>query len=438
MPTATIGATAWDRARSVPRTPIFGTTSRNSGRRLTVRRSTIPYLAANVRGLTPYDFDEWVEYCNSPAGTTTLAQTRASDGSRDPFNVLYWGIGNESWGCGGDFRPEEYAAEFRRFTSWVPAYSLDLHFVASGPGADESDPQVSWTRGFLGNIVGTHAGLLDRIYGLSMHYYCGTAGKGDSVQFTTDEWYQMLDQADAMDSLVAQHWQAMGEYDPKRKVKLVVDEWGSWHRTTPLGPAYLFNYIPSLRDALVTALTLDIFNRHADKLAMCNDAQLVNNINALFLTMDDRFVTTTVFHVFDMYKAHQGGSSLRMICDAPSVSVAPADGDSAVPNSVWPPQGERKSLWGLAGSASLHGKTLVVTVVNSHVTESSVADVSLRGGEAKAAQSTVLTAADIHAHNDFDEPHAVMPKTAPAGVAGSRFTWTFPPASVTKLEIELA
>jgi alpha-N-arabinofuranosidase len=171
----------------------------------------------------------------------------------------------------------------------------------------------------------------------------------------------------------------------------------------------------------VTALTLDIFNRHAEKLAMCNVAQLVNNINTLFLTKDERFMATTVFHVFDMYKSHQGGRSLRLVCDAPEISYTAG-----------------KRLWGLAGSASLHGNTLVVTVVNPHATDPRVADVSMRGGEAKSAQVTVLTASDIHAHNDFDHPDSVVPKAVPASVSGSSFTWTFPPASVTKLEIELA
>jgi alpha-N-arabinofuranosidase len=390
-----------------------------------------PYVAANVRSLTPHDFDEWVEYCNSPAGSTTLAQTRAADGSRDPYNVLYWGIGNESWGCGGDFRPEEYAIEFRRFTSWVPDYGLKLRYIGSGPGAGGRDPQVAWTRGFLENLVAKSPRLLDRLYGFSMHYYCGTTGKGDSLEYSDGEWYRMLWQADVMDSLVTQHWLAMGEYDKEHKVKLLVDEWGAWHRSTALGPVYLFSYVPSLRDALVTAITLDIFNRHAEKLAMCNDAQLVNNINTLFLAVEESFVATPIFHVFDMYKSHQGGRSLRLVCDAPSISV----GANGVRPSV---EGEGKSLWGLAGSASLHGKTLVVTVVNPHANEPCVAEVSLRGGEAKSAHVTVLAAPDIHAHNDFDHPNSVVPRTAPAEVSGARFAWTFPAASVTKLEIELA
>jgi alpha-N-arabinofuranosidase len=224
-----------------------------------------------------------------------------------------------------------------------------------------------------------------------------------------------------MDSLVSQHWTAMGDYDKERKVKLVVDEWGAWHETTSLGPGYLFSSAPSLRDALVTAVTLDIFNRHAEKLAMCNVAQLVNNINTLFLAMEDRFVATTVFHVFDMYKSHQGGRSLRVVCDAPGISY-----------------GAGKQFWGLAGSASLHGKTLVITVVNPHVADPGTAEISLRGGAARSVQVTVLAAQDIHAHNDFDHPSEVVPKTESAAVSGSRFVWTFKPASVTKLEIELA
>jgi alpha-N-arabinofuranosidase len=389
-----------------------------------------PYLAANVRSLTPHDFDEWVEYCNSPAGSTTLAQTRAGDGSREPFNVTYWGIGNENWGCGGDFRAEEYAVEFRRFTSWVPSYGLDLRFIGTGPGMGARDPQVSWTHGFLGNLVGKSERLLQRLYGMSVHYYCSTTGKGDSLDFSGDDWYQMLWQADAMDWLLNAQWLAMAEYDKDHKVKLVVDEWGAWHKTTALGPDYLFSYIPSMRDALVSAITLDAFNRHAEKLAMCNDAQLVNNINTLFLAVEDRFVATPIFHVFDMYKSHQGGRSLRLVCDAPEISVGP--------NGVRPAgEGAGKRLWGLAGSASLHGKTLVVTVVNSHVSDPRTAEVSLRGGMAKSAHATVLAEPDIHAHNDFDHPNAVTPKGEPASVSGSRFSWTFKPASVTKLEIEL-
>lgn len=379
-----------------------------------------PYLAANVRSLTPHDYDEWVEYCNSPAGSTTLAKTRAEDGSRDPFGVTYWGIGNESWGCGGDFLPEEYAVDFRRFTAWVPDYGLKLRLIGSGPGAAIDDPRVEWTRVFFDRLRAKGKQMLDRLYGLSMHYYCWTAGKGDSVDFSVEDWYQLLWQADLMDSLIAKHWSAMGEYDPEHKVKLVVDEWGAWHRGPAIDPRYLFSYIPTMRDALVTGITLDIFNRHAEKLAMCNVAQLVNNIHTLFLAREDRFAETPTFHVFDMYKAHQGGQSLRVVSDAAAI-----------------PYASGKSFWGLAGSATLHGNALVLTAVNPHVSESRSCEIVLRGGSARGARATVLASSDIHAHNDFDHPRAVEPKGQPANVSGSTFAWTFAPASVTKLEIDL-
>ncbi len=379
-----------------------------------------PYLAANLRSLTPNDFDDWVDYCNSPASRTSLGAVRAADGSPEPYNVTYWGIGNESWGCGGDFRPEEYAIEFRRFTSWVPDYGLKLRFIASGPGTSANDAQVEWTRGFFERLLAKGKEMLNRVYGLSMHYYCWTSGKGNSLDFTVDDWYQLLWQADVMDSLVSKHWLAAGEFDKEHKVKLVVDEWGAWHRGPAIDPRYLFSYVPTMRDALVTGITLDIFNRHAEKLAMCNDAQLVNCIHALFLAREDRFAPTPVFHVFDMYKAHQSGRALRLVSDAPSISY-----------------GSGKSLWGLAGSASLHGKTLVVTVVNPHASEPRAADVILRGASAKSCQVTTLAAPDIHAHNDFDNPQAVEPRAETAKVSGPSFTWTFKPASVTKLDIEL-
>jgi alpha-N-arabinofuranosidase len=175
-----------------------------------------------------------------------------------------------------------------------------------------------------------------------------------------------------------------------------------------------------MRDALVTGITLDIFNRHADKLAMCNVAQLVNCIHTPFLALEDHFAATTIFHAFDMYKSHKGGQSLRFVSDAPAISF-----------------GANKSFWGLAGSASLRGKALVITVVNPHVSEPRTAEVSLRGASARSCNVTVLASADIHAHNDFENPHAVEPERQPASITGSSFVWTFKPASLTKLEIDL-
>ena len=379
-----------------------------------------PYIAANVRGLSAADFDAWVDYCNSPKGATTLADERARNGDPDPLKVRYWGVGNESWGCGGNFTPEEYATEFRRFVAWVPDHGLPLAFIASGPSGDD----LEWTRRFFAKLTERDRGLLRTVFGWGLHYYCGTSGKGQAVDFTVDDWYDLLRKADVMESLITKHWAAMGEIDAGHRVKLAVDEWGAWHEAgTEVHPAYLFGQMSTMRDALVAALTLDTFNRHADKVVMANVAQLVNNLHSLFLAREDRFCATPNFHVFEMYAAHQGGAALRTQITAPPIGAyAP---------------GRTSPLWGLAGSASLHGKELVVTAVNPSAKNALEAEIALNGATARDGRMRVLASGDIHDHNTFDDPRAVEPKEVKVRAAGKSFTATFPPASVSLLRLTL-
>ncbi|HTX66168.1 MAG TPA: alpha-L-arabinofuranosidase C-terminal domain-containing protein [Opitutaceae bacterium] len=382
-----------------------------------------PYLAANVRTLPAQAFMQWLDYCNAPAGTTTLADLRAAGGDKDPFGVRFWGIGNESWGCGGNFRPEEYAEEYRRFTTWaVPQLGVDLAFIGSGPNGGD----VDWTRRCFAALA--ERGALDRMWGWALHHYSGFEGTGaDALAFDDRGWYDLLASATRMESLIAAHWQVMRESDREHRVKLVVDEWGAWHTTHPLvDPAHLFESQSTMRDALVAGLTLDTFNRHADKVAMANDAQLVNCIQALFFTDGARTITTPTYHVFDLYAAHQGARSVRAEFSAPTVS--------------WPDaQGHARTLWGLNGSASVQGATLTLTVTNPHLTEAREAEIAVRGGAVASARSTTLSSHDVHDANTFERPDAVVPQPAQAVAvtAGQPIAFTFPPASVTKLQITL-
>jgi alpha-N-arabinofuranosidase len=218
-----------------------------------------PYLAANLRSLSAEQLYRWVEYCNSPAGSTSLADDRAAAGFKDPFKVRYWGIGNESWGCGGNFTAQEYAVEYRRFTAWVPSYpGMDqLLFVASGPNDDNWD----WTRNFLEEIVRKGPREVMGIYGLALHYYAWNLsrgktkdwnkGKGDAVNFDVTDWYELLQQGDVMESLIKGHWQVMQEFDPAHHIKLVVDEWGPWYKDgSGLTPTNQLEQLPTLRDAV--------------------------------------------------------------------------------------------------------------------------------------------------------------------------------------------
>jgi alpha-N-arabinofuranosidase len=389
-----------------------------------------PYLAANVRSLPASAFQQWVEYCNSPAASTTLADARAAAGYPDPFRVKYWGVGNESWGCGGEFTPQEYAVEFRRYSTWLPTYGDSLNLIASGPNTDE----WSWTREFLEEVLRKGPGELRRIYGIALHHYAWNlsrgktkewvAGKGDALKFDAVDWYELLREGERMEGLVTGHWQVLSEFDQQHRVKLVVDEWGPWYRPgSEATPGDQLEQMPTLRDALFSGMTLDIFNRHPEKVAMANCAQLINCLNSLYLAHEDKFVITPVGHVFELYASHQGGQALRTIFSAPNVHY---DRD-----------GQPASFWGLRGSASVRDKNLTITAVNPNTSESRLAEISLRGATVKEASMRFLSHADIHAHNTFEQRDVVVPQTKPLSLSEGSLVVEFPPASVAALTVQL-
>jgi alpha-N-arabinofuranosidase len=404
-----------------------------------------PYFAANLRSLTAQDFYRWIEYCNAPAGATSLSDTRAEAGDKEQFKIKYWGVGNESWGCGGRLTPEEYSQEFRRFIAYVPRYGVDLKFIAAGPNGGD----LAWTRRFFSNMADKGFTQLNSLYAWALHYYAGTTGNGNAAQYSVDEWYELIARADRIGSLIEQHWTVMGESDPLHRVKLAVDEWGAWHSQDPSLPAgYLFGYPGTLRDALISGLSLDTFNRHADKVVMANVAQLINTIHSLFLAYEDKFIATPNFHVFEMYAAHQGGQSLRTIFSAPTLSYkrTPPNVPPATLAQMPPQQraliaaqvgSNEGTLWGLQGSASLKGKTLTLTVVNPQASEVTEAEIVLRGASIQSGRMTTLTSTDIHARNSFDNPHALEPTSAAVQASGSSLVYRFPAASVTRLQLEV-
>jgi alpha-L-arabinofuranosidase len=390
-----------------------------------------PYLAANVRSLPASAFQQWVEYCNSPAGSTTLADARAAAGYPDPFRVKYWGVGNESWGCGGEFTPQEYAVEFRRYSTWLPTYGDNLDLIASGPNTDD----WSWTREFLTEVLRKGPGGLRRIYGMALHHYAWNlsrgktqdwvAGKGDAVKFDGVDWYELLREGERMEGLVTGHWQVLSEFDHQHRVKLVVDEWGPWYRPGSEATASdQLEQTPTLRDAVFSGMTLDIFNRHPEKVAMANCAQLINCLNSLYLAHEDKFVITPVGHVFELYSNHQGGQALRTVFSAPNVHYD-RDGQSA-------------SYWGLKGSASMREKSLTITAVNPSTSEPRLVEIALRGATVKEASMRFLSNADIHAHNTFDQRDVVTPQTKPLVASEGSLVVEFPPASVVALNIQLS
>lgn len=394
------------------------------------RAGAQPYFAANLRSLPAQDFWHWVEYCNSPAGSTTHANRRAADGEAEPLHVRYWGVGNESWGCGGNFSPEDYAIEYRRYSAWVPKYGQPLSLVASGPNGGDYE----WTRKFFQKIGARGVGSL---WGWGLHHYSWNAsagktndwmqGKGDALRFTEVEHYELLREATLMDGLIRNHWAAMGEVDRAHRVKLVVDEWGSWHRpgTEPFPEAFIGQQ-NTMRDAVLAGLTLNIFHAHAEKVAMANIAQLVNCLQSLFLVHEDKFCLTPTYHVFDQYKAHQGAESVRTMTAAPK------------PLGWKRPDGAEMRIEGVSASATVTGKRLTVSLVNPSFKEASEVEIRLNGARAASARGTLLAAGDPHAHNTWTAPDAVRPAALTVRAGGDTLRLALPASAVATVTVDLA
>ena len=373
-----------------------------------------PYLAGNVGTGASEEFQQWIEYCNAPADTTTLADERVANGDRAPFGVRYWGVGNESWGCGGKFTPDDYCREYRKFTDWLPSYGTDLYLIAAGPNGND----LEWTRRFFAKWAD---GSKAPIQGWAPHYYCGTTGH--ALKFNTDQWYEQLHKGNQMEALIRDQWKVLGQFDPEHKIKLIVDEWGSWHPAgTEINKKHLFEQMGTLRDALVAALTLDTFNRHAEKVDMANIAQLVNNLHSLFLADGDKFVATPTFHVYEMYRPHHNAKAVRLDVQAPDVPFLAGKAE--------------QKIFRVAGSASRSGdRALTLTLVHTHATEPAEITIKLRGGSAASVSQTILSHAELNAHNTFERPVTVTPKTEETKLTGEQFKVTLAPASVTCFDV---
>ncbi|MCJ7548116.1 MAG: alpha-N-arabinofuranosidase, partial [Anaerolineae bacterium] len=288
---------------------------------------------------------------------------------------------------------------------------------ACGPSGND----VEWTVRFFRKLRKDYWDFRN-IHGFAAHYYCGTAGT--ATEYTVDQWYELITKGLRMEDLVVQQRAAMDAYDPDRKIGLIVDEWGTWHPVEEgTNPRFLYQQ-NTLRDALVAATTLDIFNRHADKVVMANIAQTINVLQAMILTQGDQMVVTPTGYVYEMYAPHQDGVSVRTTVDSESLVVKGPDGD--VDMAV------------ISGSASVKGDALFVTLTNAHATDAVKVTVSLLGGaRANGGTSHVLTG-EIHAHNTFDGPETIKPQTLEAEMQGSEFVVELPAASVAAFEIALA
>ena len=382
-----------------------------------------PYLAANVGSGTPREFHEWVSYCNAPAGTESLADERAANGDPEPFRVKYWGVGNESWGCGGDMKPGEYATQYRQFVTQFPVYVAPF-LVATGPRGHSRDLDLGWTNGFFEAMQGGHR---SQVHGFSLHFYTDFRNNKMRVaDFKAPDWYTLLLEGVRTEAVIEAHWKAMGKYDPQHRTKLVIDEWGAWYQPgEEISPEYILSQPVTLRDGLHTAITFDIFNRHADKIEMANVAQTVNCIHSLFLAQEDKYIRTPPYYVFEMYRPHMGARLVPMQVRVDELTVPVQEGTAKIA--------------GLMGSASIREKRLTVTLTNPSLDSTVTARIRLTGGaRAGEGRGTVLTHADLRARNTFQNANEIKLSPLTVKTSGDGLSVEMPRQSVAALEIQLA
>ncbi|SDK83086.1 alpha-N-arabinofuranosidase [Glycomyces sambucus] len=358
---------------------------------------TEPYISGNVGSGTVQEMSEWVEYLTRD-GDSPAVRERKANGREEPWSVKYWGLGNETWGCGGNMTAEQYALEARRYATYCRDYGDNkLYRIAAGA----SDFSYGWTETLMKQLSHLGCQRVERpLYqAVSVHYYtvAGTwADKGSATEFTDAEYYTTMAKAARTDELLTGHANVMDLYDPKKEIGIVLDEWGTWWNVEPgTNPGFLYQQ-NTMRDALVASLHFDIFHRHADRLVMANIAQTVNVLQAMILTDPDSgaLVLTPTYHVFRMNKGHQDAASLQVhvVGGAP---VKDVDGAELATVSV---------------SASRKDGRLLVSLSNLDAGEAADVEIDLRGGVVAGLESEILTAGTLHSHNTPEAPEAVAPR----------------------------
>ncbi|MXV17012.1 alpha-N-arabinofuranosidase [Hufsiella ginkgonis] len=376
--------------------------------------NTEPYIAGNVGSGTVEEMAKWVEYFNFD-GESPMANLRKQNGHAAPWKVSFWGVGNESWGCGGNMTAQFYSDQYKRYATYARNYpGAPLKKIASGSNGED----YNWTETCMKNI-GT------QMWGLTLHYYTLPSGswrgsKGSATNFDEKEYFNTIRNTLKMDEIVSKHSAIMDKYDPRKRVALVVDEWGIWTDVEPgTNPGFLYQQ-NSMRDALIAGINLNIFNNHSDRVKMANLAQTVNVLQALVLTEKDKMILTPTYHVFDLYKVHHDAKYLPMELNTPDY----VSGDSKIP--------------AVNASASQDSTgTIHISLVNVDLSKTINLTTSLPGVNWKTVTGQIISSGKITDINTFTEPDKIhiRPFTG-AKKMNNDLVVALPPQSVVILKVQ--
>jgi alpha-N-arabinofuranosidase len=372
-----------------------------------------PYISGNLGSGSVQEMSEWVEYITFD-GESPMANLRRANGREKPWKVKFWGVGNESWGCGGNMTPEFYADQYRRYATFCRNYG-DNRLYKIACGANEGN--YAWTETLMKNVG-------NRMDGLSLHYYTLPTGnwsdKGSATQFDETQYFATVQRTLFMEELITKHSTIMDKYDPRKRIKLITDEWGTWYNVEPeTNPGFLYQQ-NTMRDAIIAGINLNIFNAHSDRVQMANIAQIVNVLQAVILTDNDKMLLTPTYWVFWLYKVHHNATLLPINISCGKYKL----GD--------------KEMEAISASASrdISGK-IHITLVNVDPKQAQKIDVDLRGVTAKKVSGKILATAQLNDHNTFDKPTTVAVKDFDgAKLNKNMLSIALPAKSVLMVEIE--
>ena len=371
------------------------------------------YIAGNVGSGTVEEMQDWVEYMTFD-GDSEMANLRRANGRDKPWTIKYFGVGNENWGCGGNMTPQHYSDLYRRYQTYVRNYpGSTITKVASGPGGEDFD----WIEVILKNI-GT------RMDAYGQHYYVRGTGdwtyKGSATEFDESEWFALMDNTYKVERIILKNKELLQKYDPNGRIALYVDEWGTWWDEEPGSKGGFLYQQNTLRDAVSAGIFLNEFNAHCDRIKMCNIAQINNVLQAMILTDGDKMLLTPTYHVFEMYKQHQGAKLLTSDLTCGDY----VNGDKKIPS--------------LSASASkTDAGKIIITICNLDPNKDAILNCKLEGLTIGSTTGRVLTANQMNAMNTFENPDALRPATLKdIEVKDSMIKVTLPAKSVVLLEVE--
>jgi alpha-N-arabinofuranosidase len=362
-----------------------------------------PYICGNVGSGTVEEMSKWVEYVNFD-GVSPMADLRRMNGRENSWGVKYWGVGNENWGCGGNMTAEFYADQYKRFATFCKNYG-DHRLLKITGGANRSD--YHWTETLMKNIP--HR----MMYGISLHHYTyNRPARYSATDFGEDQYFDIMQRCLNIEGVLDGHITIMNQYDPDKRVALVVDEWGAWYEVEPgTNPGFLYQQ-NTLRDAMVAALSLNYFNERCERIKMANLAQTVNVLQAVILTEDEKLLLTPTYHIFEMFRVHQDAVLLPSYLETPDYEFPfHEQGASRIPPFSRPaPRYRGNKLPMISASASrAEDGTIHVSLVNIDPHNASDFTIDIRGAEVSDVSGRILTAEKINSMNTFEDPGRVKP-----------------------------